>query len=316
MTPTQIVKSGEIELAVYVWGKASAGRPTVVLVHGYPDTASVWKAAANLLASHHHVVAYDVRGAGRSSRPQHSDAYDLDHLMNDLAAVVDAVSPNKPIHLVCHDWGSIACWEAVTTARMAGHIASFTSISGPSLDHTGYWLLHRLKSGSPAKMAEVARQIAHSWYMAVFHLPVLPVAAWKLGLGKLWPMFLEKMEGISNVETSPTQTADGLKGMNLYRANLLRRLLHPQERHTKLPVQLIIPRRDKFMVAEIWDDLPQWVPRLWRREVDAGHWVQVSHPQLVAELAAEFIAYIEGGEQTPALQAARINAVSAQALAA
>jgi hypothetical protein len=40
--------------------------------------------------------------------------------------------------------------------------------------------------------------------------------------------------------------------------------------------------------------------------VDSGHWIQVSHPQLVADYAAEFIDFIESGQQTPALQLARV----------
>jgi len=307
MTPNQIVTSGDIELAVYSWGKPAKKKPTIVLVHGYPDAASVWKATAEKLAERYYVVAYDVRGAGRSTRPDHTAAYDLEHLVNDLAAVVDATSPDQPVHLVCHDWGSIQCWEAVTTERMAGRIASYTSISGPSIDHASYWIMSRLRSGSPEKMAQVARQLAHSWYIGMFQLPVLAPALWKAGLDKLWPTLLEKLEGIKGVELSATQVTDGANGVNLYRANFVKRLLNPQERRTALPVQLIVPRRDKFMVPEIWDDLPQWVPRLWRREVDAGHWLQVSHPDLVAQYASEFIDFVEGGTESPALRRARVQ---------
>ena len=308
MTPDQTVTSGDIELAVYTWGKPGKRRPTVVLVHGYPDAASVWKATAELLAERYHVVAYDVRGAGRSSHPQRIADYDLDHLVNDLAAVVDAVSPDKPVHLVCHDWGSIQCWEAVTTERMQGRIASYTSISGPSIDHAGYWIMNRLRSGSPEKMAQVARQLAHSWYIGMFQLPVLAPTLWKSGLDKLWPGVLARTEGIRDVEASPTQVADGSNGVNLYRANFAKRLMNPQPRRTELPVQLIVPTRDRFMVQEIWDDLAQWAPQLWRREVDAGHWLQLSQPQLVADWAGEFIDFVEGGSETVALKRARQNA--------
>jgi NAD(P)-dependent dehydrogenase (short-subunit alcohol dehydrogenase family)/pimeloyl-ACP methyl ester carboxylesterase len=305
MTPDQFVQSGNIELAVYSWGKPG-NKPTVVLVHGYPDAASVWKASAEKLAQRYHVVAYDVRGAGRSSRPDHTASYELDYLVNDLAAVVDRVSPSRPVHLVCHDWGSIQCWEAVTTERMKGHIASYTSISGPSLDHAGYWIMQRLKSGSPEKMAQVARQLAHSWYIGMFHLPALAPAMWKLGLDKLWPTIIESVEGFKP-EASATQAEDGRHGVNLYRANFAKRVLHPQERRTDLPVQLIVPTRDNFMVREIWDDLPQWVPNIWRRDVDAGHWLQSSHPELVAEWAAEFIDFVEGGVEPTALRRARLR---------
>ncbi|PPE75498.1 short chain dehydrogenase [Solimonas fluminis] len=307
MTPSQIVQSGGIELAVYEWGKPGKKKPTIVLVHGYPDAASVWKATAEILSQRYYVVAYDVRGAGRSSTPDHTAAYDLDHLVADLAAVVDNVSPDKPVHLVCHDWGSIQCWEAVTTERMEGRIASYTSISGPSIDHASYWIMNRLRSGSPEKIAQVGRQLAHSWYIGMFQLPVLAPALWKGGLDKLWPTLLEKVEGIAEAEPNPTQTRDGANGVNLYRANFVKRLLNPQERRTELPVQLIVPRGDKFMVQEIWDDLPQWVPNLWRREVDAGHWLQVSHPELVAAHAAEFVDFVERGVESAALKRARVR---------
>lgn len=310
MTPSQQVKSGEVELAVYTWGKAAPGKPTIVLVHGYPDAASVWKATAEKLAEKYFVVAYDVRGAGRSSRPDHTRAYDLGHLVSDLAAVVDAVSPDKPIHLVGHDWGSIQSWEAVTTERLKGRILSYTSISGPSLDHAGYWIAQRLKSGAPGKLAEVARQVAHSWYVGAFHLPVLGPTAWKVGLDKLWPLLLEKVEGIREVEANATQKMDGAVGVNLYRANFTKRLLNPQERRTDIPVQLVFPRGDKFMVPEIWDDLPQWAPNLWRSDVDAGHWLQVSHPELVAHKVSEFVDFVQGGPESLALKRARRTARS------
>jgi pimeloyl-ACP methyl ester carboxylesterase len=313
MNPQLIVASGGIDLAVYTWGKPGTKtkpKPVVVLVHGYPDAASVWKSTAEFLARRYFVVAYDVRGAGRSTRPDHTQAYDLDHLVSDLAAVVEQVSPKNPVHLVCHDWGSIQCWEAVATERMSDRIASYTTISGPSLDHASYWIMARLKSGSPKKMAQVARQIMHSWYIGMFHLPVLAPAAWRLGLDKLWPAILNKVEGIRDAEPSRTQREDGAAGVNLYRANFTKRLLQPQERRTDIPVQLIFPKRDNFMVPEIWDDLPQWVPNLWRRDADAGHWIQVSHPQLVADWASEFIDFVEGGKPSVELQRARVEAAA------
>ncbi len=307
MTPSQIVKSGDVELAVYTWGEAQPNKPTVVLVHGYPDAASVWKATAEIMAQRYFVVAYDVRGAGRSTRPDHTAAYDLEHLVNDLAAVVDAVSPDQAVHLVAHDWGSIQSWEAVTTATMHGRLASYTTISGPSLDHAGYWIMQRLSSGSPEKLAQLARQAAHSWYIGMFHLPAVAPTVWKMAGDNFWPTVLNKVEGIKDAEINPTQSEDGVKGINLYRANILKRVLQPQERYASIPVQLVVPMRDNFMVQEIWDDLPQWAPKLWRREVDEGHWIQVSNPQLVADYAAEFIDFVEGGLETPALRRARLH---------
>ena len=97
-----------------------------------------------------------------------------------------------------------------------------------------------------------------------------------VGRRKFWPTVLEKAEGIKDAAINPTQASDGKIGVNLYRANILNRVLRPQQRHATIPVQLIVPTGDNFMVQEIWDDLSQWASKLWRREVDSGHWIQVS----------------------------------------
>lgn len=314
MTPTLCVTSSEVELAVYTWGRPGTKarpKPTVVLVHGYPDSANIWQRIAEGLAERFYVVAYDVRGAGHSSRPAHTQAYALAHLMADLSAVVDRISPHQAVHLVCHDWGSIQCWEAFATPSLHERITSYTSISGPSLDHAGHWLRKRLSSGSPKMLAQVARQLARSWYMFAFQLPALAPAAWRLGLGRRWPRLLEKTEGIRGIAESPTQTEDGLHGIHLYRANLIARLRKPQLRRTDLPVQLIVPTRDRYMIPEIWDDLTQWVPNLWRREADAGHWILLSHPESIASWVSEFIRFVEGGRPSAALRRARVRPESA-----
>lgn len=304
MNPSETVQSGDLSLAVYTWGTPAPGKPNVVLVHGYPDAASVWTRTAEILAQRYYVIAYDVRGAGRSDVPDHTKAFELEHLVEDLAQVVEATSPDQPVHLVCHDWGSIQSWEAVTTDRMAGRIASYTSISGPSIDHAAYWIMNRLRSGSTQELATVARQLSHSWYIGAFQLPLFGPAIWKLGMDKLWPSILSKVEGV-DAEASPTQTKDGSIGVNLYRANFVQRLLKPQERRTDTPVQVIVAKRDRFMLPEVLDDLPQWVPNLWQREIDAGHWVQISHPEKVAAMASEFIDFVGGGTETTALRRAR-----------
>lgn len=305
MNPSQNVQSCDLSLAVYTWGTPAPGKPNVVLVHGYPDAASVWEKTAQILSERYYVIAYDVRGAGRSDIPDHTRQFALEHLVEDLANVVDATSPDAPVHLVCHDWGSIQSWEAVTTDRMAGRIASYTSISGPSIDHAAYWVMNRLRSGSPQEMSTVARQLSHSWYIGAFQLPLFGPAIWKLGMDKLWPKVLSKVEGIE-ADASPTQTKDGSVGVNLYRANFVQRMLKPNERRTQIPVQVIVAKRDRFMLPEVLDDLPQWVPNLWQREIDAGHWVQISHPEQVAAMASEFIDFVAGSkDETASLRRAR-----------
>ena len=178
------VLSGGLRLAVFA-DPARPG-PVVLLVHGYPDTHAVWHRIRSELGPDLRVVRYDVRGAGASQAPADRSGYRLDQLAEDLFAVAEAVSPDAPVHLVAHDWGSIQAWHAVTGPRAAGRIASFTSISGPCLDHTAFWLRERLRRPTPRRIAAVLRQGAKSWYIYAFHLPLVASLSWRCRLGRHW----------------------------------------------------------------------------------------------------------------------------------
>ena len=271
------VESEGARLAVHERGDRSA--PTVVLVHGFPDTHRVWDGVAAELAGEFHVVAYDVRGAGASSAPRGLAAYRLPVLARDLLAVVAAVSPDAPAHVVGHDWGSIQAWEAVTTP--GAPIASFTSVSGPCLDHVGH-LLRRERG--PRHL----RQLLHSWYIAAFHVPVVAPLVWRHVVGPRWGDVLRRVEGVS-ADVQPTIVRDGVNGMALYRANFVPRLRSPRVRRTDVPVQLVQLSRDRYVTAAAVEDVERWATDVRRRELDAGHWAPVTHARALALLVAEHV---------------------------
>ena len=172
-----------VRIAVRGHSPAAPDRPTVVLVHGYPDRQQMWDLVVERLPlDRFHVVTYDVRGAGASDAPDELREYRTDRLVDDLAAVIDAVESEgrtgRTVHLVGHDWGSVQLWDAVGVAErhpvLRGRIASFTSISGPSLAHIG-WLTHH----TDGRRLRLLRQAVHSWYISFFRLPVLPELVWR-----------------------------------------------------------------------------------------------------------------------------------------
>jgi len=271
------VESEGARLAVFERGDRSA--PTVVLVHGYPDTHRVWDDLVPLLAEDFHVVTYDVRGAGESSAPRGLAAYRLPVLARDLFAVIAAVSPDAPVHVVAHDWGSIQSWEAVTTP--GAPIASYTSISGPCLDHVGHWMRRR-----PTRRH--LDQLLHSWYILVFHLPFVAPLLWRHVIGPRWRTIAQRLEGVSP-HVSRTIVRDGVQGIALYRANFVPRLRSPRVRRTDVPVQVVQPSRDRYVTAGVTEDVERWASDVRRREVDAGHWAQITHADVVASLVTEHI---------------------------
>ncbi|MFM9708434.1 MULTISPECIES: SDR family oxidoreductase [Streptomyces] len=295
------VRTGGIELCVAELG--DPGRPTVVLVHGYPDSKEVWSEVASRLADRFHVVLYDVRGHGRSSAPRPlRGGFTLEKLTDDFLAVADAVSPGRPVHLVGHDWGSVQSWEFVTVERTKGRIASFTSMSGPSLDHFGHWINKRLTRPTPRRIGQLLGQGAKSWYVYLLHTPVLPELAWRGPLGKRWPGILRRLEKVPGGDY-PTSSlpSDAAHGTWLYRDNVRSRLRRPrQDAHAHTPVQLITPLGDAFLSEQLYDDLELWAPRLTRRTIPAKHWVPRTRPDQLASWITEFVNSVESERKSEA----------------
>ncbi|MEU7020683.1 SDR family oxidoreductase [Streptomyces sp. NPDC046203] len=284
------VRTGGIELCVAELGDTS--RPTVLLVHGFPDSKEVWSEVAARLAERFHVVLYDVRGHGRSTAPRPlRGGFTLEKLTDDFLAVADAVSPDRPVHLVGHDWGSVQSWEFVTVARTEGRIASFTSMSGPSLDHFGHWIKKRMTRPTPRRLGQLLGQGAKSWYVYALHTPKLPELAWRGPLGKHWPALLERMEGIpAGGYPTASLRSDAANGAWLYRDNVRSRLTRPRpDAYAHAPVQLITPTGDAFLSERLYDDLGDWVPDLTRRTLPVKHWVLRTRPDQLAAWITEFV---------------------------
>lgn len=284
-----------VTLRVHESGRC--GAPTVVCVHGYPDNHTVWDGVATELALRYHVVSYDVRGAGESGKPRGRQAYRLDQLVRDLATVIDAVSPDRPVHLLAHDWGSLQAWHAVTGRRLRGRVASYTSISGPCLNHADHWFRARLRRPTPRALRELLVQLRSSSYIAFFQLPVLPELAWRAGLaGRV----LALLEGA----VAPT-VADAVNGVQLYRANIALQRTEPGPRTTDIPVQVLAAQREPFVSTSFQTDIRRWIPNLAVRELPGAHWLPRTHPHTVARCTSELIDDAEGGPASRALRRAR-----------
>ncbi|MFH8991972.1 SDR family oxidoreductase [Streptomyces sp. NPDC017940] len=300
------VRTGGVELCVAELGDAT--RPTVLLVHGYPDSKEVWSEVAVRLADRFHVVVYDVRGHGGSTAPKPlRGGFTLEKLTDDFLAVADAVSPDEPVHLVGHDWGSVQGWEFVTVERTQGRVASFTSMSGPSLDHFGHWIKKRVSRPTPRRAAQLINQGAKSWYVYMLHTPVLPELAWRGPLGKRWPKLLQRLEKVpADGYPTPSLPSDAAHGAWLYRDNVRSRLRRPRaDAYAHAPVQLIVPSGDIFLSERLYDDLDRWAPQSIRRTLPAKHWVPRTRPDQLTAWITEFVtAHEDGGPAAPSRAAA------------
>jgi short-subunit dehydrogenase/pimeloyl-ACP methyl ester carboxylesterase len=286
--------SNGVALAVHRYTEIDAARPTILAIHGWPDNHHVWDPIAEEFAQsypgRYNFVAYDVRGAGESSRPAKQSGYAFEHLVSDLGAVIDSLGVEQ-VHLLAHDWGSIQAWAAITDDSVMDKIASFTSISGPHLQYAGAFLR---SARNPRTLAQVAGQLLASTYIGFFLCPGVPEVAFRSGIGV---KVVEAVERIgrsstrSQRRTTPRSIADYVNGLNLYRANMPAPMLLPGRDlpKTNVAVQVLVPRRDLFVTPAL-QRFTGAIPAAGRVvSIEGGHWVVTSRPDVVARLTSEWI---------------------------
>ena len=94
------VRTGPYLTRFQVWGSPSAD--PVVLVHGAFESVTTWGPVARLLATNHHVEAYDLEGYGYTERV---GPYTTESLASQLAAFLIARHLDHPV-LVGHSLGA------------------------------------------------------------------------------------------------------------------------------------------------------------------------------------------------------------------
>jgi pimeloyl-ACP methyl ester carboxylesterase len=304
MAQRWVTASDGVRLAVYEQGGGVPGAPTVLCVHGFPDDHRVWDGVVERLSAggRFRVVTYDVRGSGSSEVPRRTRAYRLEQLAADTTAVADAVSPDGPVHLLTHDWGSVQSWHTVSTPHMAHRYASITSISGPDLDHTGHWYRAQLRRLTPARLARLAKQSLASQYVGLFHLTGIAELACRSGLLDAAAGTLRRRleTGEGPADYGPGLAARNKAGLKLYRANVLPRMLRPRRREATLPAQVLAPGRDVFVLAPWQTEITDWAPNTEVHHVDGGHWLPSHRPDLVADFTAALVERTERTDQEKA----------------
>jgi pimeloyl-ACP methyl ester carboxylesterase len=98
------VQVNGVELAWSERGSSPAGRPTLVLCHGFTGSSHDFSLQVDALAGHRRVVMLDQRGHGHSTKTGTLDGYTIDQLADDLAALIGAVS-DGPVDLLGHSMG-------------------------------------------------------------------------------------------------------------------------------------------------------------------------------------------------------------------
>ncbi|HEY6259326.1 MAG TPA: alpha/beta hydrolase [Xanthobacteraceae bacterium] len=115
-------------------GYETAGRPAVLLLHGFPELAYSWrKVMLPLAAAGYHVIAPDQRGYGRTTGWDDSfgadpDPFRLLNMVRDAMGLVLALGYRSVAAIVGHDAGSpVASWSALIRPDMFPAVVMLSS---------------------------------------------------------------------------------------------------------------------------------------------------------------------------------------------
>jgi pimeloyl-ACP methyl ester carboxylesterase len=180
--------------------------PAVLLLHGFPDRATLWRSQIEFLVdAGYRVIAPDLRGFGDSDRPDDVEAYRLRHSVADMAALLAERGIGRVV-VVGHDYGSAVGWAlTMRSDAVAGYVA--LSVGHPN-----------------AFRAAGLEQRALSWYMLWFLHPgvaesVLPADDW--AFFRRWAHPGTERDDLAGTQVRDLSRPGALTaGLSWYRANV------------------------------------------------------------------------------------------------
>jgi len=278
-----------------------AGRPVMLFLHGFPEAAFVWDEMLAFFSDPAHggylCVAPNLRGYAGSSAPSDVAAYRAKHLVQDLVALKELLSPQQPLAcLVAHDWGGAVAWNMAN--QYPELMRQLAIINSP---HPGTFL--RELQSSPEQQAASA-------YMNFLIRPDAEVLLAEDDYRRLWAFFtnMGAVDGpyawlTEDVKAQYREVwSQGLTGaLNYYRASPLR---PPREADAaaaaitlpKSMLDILVPTlvlwgmNDIALPPSLVDGLEDYIPDLrLQRIADGSHWLVHEQPALVAQSLLAFL---------------------------
>ena len=277
------------------------GRPVMLFLHGFPEAAFVWDEMLAFFSDPAHggylCVAPNLRGYAGSSAPSDVAAYRAKHLVQDLVALKDLLSPQQPLAcLVAHDWGGAVAWNMANQ-----HPELMRQLAIINSPHPGTFL--RELQSSPEQQAASA-------YMNFLIRPDAEVLLAEDDYRRLWAFFtnMGAVDGpyawlTEDVKAQYREVwSQGLTGaLNYYRASPLR---PPREADAaaaaitlpKSMLDILVPTlvlwgmNDIALPPGLVDGLEDYIPDLrLQRIADGSHWLVHEQPALVAQSLLAFL---------------------------
>jgi epoxide hydrolase 4 len=265
--------------------ECGSGDRLALCLHGFPELNFSWRHQMPLLAAKGwRVWAPNLRGYGASSKPVGVRAYALDHLTQDVAALIDA-SGAKDVMIIAHDWGAIIAW--VFAIKKLRPISRLIIMNVP----------HPMVS-----MREIRkwRQFWKSWYIFFFQIPRLPeYGLLRNGAEPIRQAFRNMAVDKSrfgradlDVYAAAARRPGAMTAMlNYYRALLRhRKSVDIGDGRIETPTLMLWGEEDTALNIQCTQGTEAWVPNLTlHRLPGVSHWVQQEAPERVNALMTAWL---------------------------
>jgi pimeloyl-ACP methyl ester carboxylesterase len=282
---TEMIEANGLVFEVDICGD---GPKFALLLHGFPESSHSWRHQMPMLAELGYTAwAPNLRGYGKSSRPDGVANYHIDKLADDVAALIDAKGAQETL-LIAHDWGGLIAWNfAIKNLRPLSALIQM-NIPHPAC-------LNR-------EWNNTWDQKKKSWYALFFQLPSLP--EWALtrnGAQAVRRAFTDMAIDKSRFPDSETEPfvqnalrPGGMTAMlNYYRAAFRygSKALWPGDGIVQTRTLLIWGENDTALGKPASYGTHAYVPDVTIRYLPGvSHWVQQEAPEVVNAMVRAFLA--------------------------
>ncbi len=246
------IRVNDVDLNVVIEGE---GRP-VILLHGFPDSAFLWRNQISALACKgYKVIVPDLRGFGDSDAPQGKRHYTFDIITGDVIALLDHLDIKK-VSVIGHDLGAVVGW--LLAIHHPERLIRYVAVS----------------VGHPRAYRSGIEQKLRAWYALGFQFPFVSEGTVRMFdwyvLRRMTGAHPETDHWIKDLSREGMLTA----GLNWYRANMLK-ILFGDFPNAKVPVLGIWSTGDRFLSQDQMKNSARYVDGPWLYEKLEGpsHWI-------------------------------------------
>ncbi len=254
--------------------------PSILLLHGFPDSLHLYDLLIPHLANKRHIIAFDFLGWGKSDKPK-TNIYNTESLKKDLEAVIEHFKLQS-LELVSHDLSAFPAidWALDNESRVEKLII-LNSVYFPSKKLVPPEAIARFSEDS------ISRDIS-VWFAKTVD------AIWQRGHEKQISKFFCNKEvantfvKIFNYQSFDTRHAFFEMNKFLLEEVANRKSRIPEMRNFSKPVTIIFGKEDKYLNSEVAQEFHDIFKNTKLHLIKGGcHYVQMDKPQSVARFILE-----------------------------